>query len=236
MKKKALSLIFPAVLLSIIFVSQTLSLAGANPNWRPWELMPPNLPSLVISSPIRGESYASNDIWLNFTVEEPSDWLNKTDCYISYVTYCVDGDANGRDRGETYEDGVLYTDENEVIISLQDYGSAMNNNYSFSFKLEGLAAGKHTVDVCIEANYETISFSQDESPMRSFTVYPSSPAPSPTPKASPTPTPIPKATPEARSQPATFPATLIFVASAGIAAVVIGSFLHIKKLRGGKRQ
>jgi len=72
--------------------------------------------------------------------------------------------------------------------------------------------------------------------MRSFTVYPSSPAPSPTPKASPTPTPIPTATPEATSQPATFPATLIFVASAGIAAVVIGSFLHIKKLRGGKRQ
>jgi hypothetical protein len=232
MKEKVLALILAIVSISTAFtVSQTLSLASANPGFN-WELMPTSLPSIVISSPIRGESYASNEIWLNFTVEEPSDWFNKTDCYISYVTYCVDGDANGRDRGETYEDGVLYTDEDEVIINVQDYGSAMNNSFSFSFKLEGLEAGKHTVDVCIEVNYETISFSQDESPMRSFTVYPSSPAPSPTPKASPTPTP----TPEATSQPATFPATLIFVASAGIASVVIGSLLQIKKLRGGKRQ
>jgi len=240
MKKAALALILTIVLFSTVLVSQTLSSASANPGWKPWELMPTNLPSLVISSPINGESYASNDIWLNFTVEEPSDWLNKTDCYISYVTYCVDGDANGRGRGSSYEDGVSYTDENEVIGNVQDYGSAMNNSYSFSFKLGGLAAGKHTVDVCIEVNYETISFSQDESPMRSFTVYPSSPTPSPTQEASPASTPIstaiqePTAIPEATSQSATFPATLIYAVPVGIALAVIGSLVYIKKRNNEK--
>ena len=240
MKKTALALILTIVSFSTVFISQTLSLASANPGWRPWEFMPANLPSLVISSPIRGEFYASNDIWLNFTVEEPSDWLNKTDCYISYVTYCVDGDATGRDRGETFEDGVLYTDENEVIISVQDYGSAMNNSFSFSFKLEGLSAGKHTVDVCIEANYETISFSADLVPRTSFTVYPSSPTPSPTQEASPTSTPIsptiqePTAIPEATSQSATFPAALIYAAPVGIALAVIGSLVYIKKRKNEK--
>jgi hypothetical protein len=234
MRKTALALITTMVLFLTVLVSQTVDSASANPGFN-WELWPTNLPSLVISSPIRGESYASNDIWLNFTVEEPSDWLNKTDCYISYVTYCVDGDANGRNPGSSYEDGVSYTDENEVIISVQDYGSAMNNSYSFSFKLEGLAAGKHTVDVCIEANYETISFSADLVPRTSFTVYPSSPTPSPTPSTSPTSTPISTAIQEPTAiQEATFPVTLTYAAPVGIALAVTGSLVYIKKRKNEK--
>ena len=233
-KKTSLALILTLILFSTVFVvSQTLRLVRANPGWRPWE-HEISYPTTDVVSPIGGKSYPSNHIWLNFTVAKPSDWLNKTDCFISYVTYCVDGDANGQGRGWTNEEGVIYTDENEVIVYVQDYGSAVKSSYSFSFNLEGLAAGKHTLEVCVEGNYEGTSFSAEVSPRISFTVYPSSLTQSPTPRASPTPTPIHTATPDATSEPAAFPATLIFVLPIGIALAVMSYLAYLKKRKSQK--
>jgi hypothetical protein len=75
-----------------------------------------------------------------------------------------------------------------------------------------------------------------------FTIYSNEPfptptpslAPTPTPTATPTPTPEPTATPEATSQSATFPASLVFVASVGIALAVIGLFVYFKKYHRDK--
>jgi len=58
--------------------------------------------------------------------------------------------------------------------------------------------------------------------------------PTPTPSASPKPTttpPSPSTTPEATSKPETFPASLVFVASVGIALAVIGLFVYYKNAK-----
>ena len=217
MKKTALAIILTTVLFSTVFISQTLSLANANPGWKPWE-NEISYPTLDVYSPVAGESHPSNDIWLNFTLTKPSDWLNKTDCYISYVTYCVDGSATG--PFGHISDG---SDENETIIQVQDPQGVANppTSFSFSFELEGLADGEHTLEILVEGNYDWTGFGYTF-PRTSFTVYASSPTP--TPAASPT-TPEPTATPEP------FP-TLVTASVSVLAAMIgLGLFVHFKKQR-----
>jgi hypothetical protein len=212
MKKTALAIILTIVLFSTVFISQTLSLANANPGWKPWE-NEISYPTLDVLSPVAGESYPSNDIWLNFTLTKPSDWLNKTDCYISYVTYCVDGSASGP-YGQISDN----SDENETIIEVQDPRGVLNppTSFSFSFDLEGLADGEHTLEILVEGNYDWTGFGYTF-PRTSFTVYTSSPTPTPT--ASPTSIPEPTATPE--------PFPTLVTASVSVLAAMIGLGLSV---------
>jgi hypothetical protein len=73
----------------------------------------------------------------------------------------------------------------------------------------------------VEFHGETSEWSSTET----ITILTSTSSPEPTPTSTPTPT----AAPEAISQPATLPATLLFIASIGIALGVIGLFVYFKK-------
>jgi len=215
MKKTAVILVPTIVLFSTVLISQTLSLAIANPGWRPWE-NEISYPIIDVVSPVEGGSYPPNDVWLNFTLTKPSDWLDKTDCYISYVTYCVDGSASGP-YGQISDN----SDENETIIEVQDPKGTANpsTSFSFSFNLEGLTDGNHTLEILVEGNYDWTGFGYTF-PRTSFTVY--------TPSAEPT------AAPGTVSQPESFPTALV-TASAGIVAVVgIALFAFSKKYRRAK--
>jgi len=185
MKKTAFAVVSLVVLFSTVVISQKANSAKGNPNWRPWE-NPISYPTIDIVSPVKGGSYPPNDVWLNFTLTKPSDWFTKPDCYISYVTYCVDGSASGP-YGYISDN----SDENETIIAVQDKGvENPPTSFSFSFNLEGLTAGTHTSEILVEGNYDWTGFGYTF-PRTYFTVYASSPTPTPI----PTPIPTPELTP-----------------------------------------
>ncbi len=185
MSKTAFAVISLVVLFSAVVVSQLCNFANGNPNWKPWEY-PVSYPTLDVDSPVIGEIYYSDDVWLNFTLTKPSDWFTKPDCYISYVTYCIDGSATGP-NGHISDN----SDENETVIPVQDKGVVNpSTSLSFSFNLEGLTAGTHSLEILAEGNYDWTGFGINY-PRTYFRVYASSttptPSPSPTPTLEPTP-------------------------------------------------
>ena len=179
MKRTAFAVISLVVLLSAVIISQLCNSVNANPNWRPWE-NPISYPALDVDSPVAGGNYSSDNVWLNFTLTKPSDWVSKPDCYISYVAYCIDGSASGPHG--YYSDN---SDENETIIPVQDEGVVNPPaSFSFSFNLEGLTVGTHTLEIMAEGNYDWTGFIHPF-PRTNFTVYASSPTPTPTPEPTP---------------------------------------------------
>jgi len=218
MKKTALALILTIVLFSTAFISQTPTLASANPiQW--WDLPPISYPSFYVLSPIKGESYdASKDIWLNFTVMKPSDWFTTPDCHIIDVAYCVDGNAIGHGKmGDN-------SDANQVVVEVNDPWDVIDvpSRFDFSFNLKGLGDGQHTLTFYVEGHYNGGLFGTTTDRARAFSVY------------TPTPTPTPTDALEAILQPATFPVTPVFVASAGIALAVTSLFVYFKKRQRNK--
>jgi hypothetical protein len=163
--KKALVVMPLVVLLSTLVVSQFCNSVNANPNWRPWE-NEISYPTIDVVSPVEGGNYSSDDVWLKFTLTKPSDWFSKPDCYISYVTYYVDGFASGP-YGHISDN----SDENETIIEVVDKGvENPSDSFSFSFILEGLTAGNHTIDFLVEGYYDWTGFGINF-PRTSFAVY-----------------------------------------------------------------
>jgi len=188
MKKTALAVISLVTLFSPVVIGQLCSSASANPGWRPWENWEEiSYPTIDVVSPVKGVSYPSNNVWLNFTLTKPSDWLNKTHYYISYASYCVDGTADG-----FYSHTVDNSDKNEVIVSVWDDRcvAKTSTSYSFSINLEGLKAGEHTLEIYVDGTDGWTDFGYTIL-RTSFTVYTSSPTPTPTPTLTPTPEPIP---------------------------------------------
>jgi len=166
MKKKAFAVISLVVLLSTVVVSQLCNSANGNP-WLASK-HPYSKPKLDVDSPVDVGTYSSDNVWLNFTLTKPSDWFTTPDCYISYVTYWIDGFAT---------DNV----ENETVIAVQD--KDVENppaSFSFSFNLEGLTAGTHTLGIMAQGIYEGTGFNTYY-PRINFTVYDFSPTPEPTP-------------------------------------------------------
>jgi hypothetical protein len=213
MSKTAFAVISLVVLFSTVVVSQLCSFANGNPNWKPWE-HPVSHPTLDVDSPVAGEIYSSDDVWLNFTLTKPSDWFTKPDCYISYVTYCIDGSATGP-NGRISDN----SDENETIIPVQDKGVVNPpTSLSFSFNLEGLTAGTHTLEILAEGNYDWTGFGITY-PRTYFRVYASSPTPTPSPTATPEPTPFEETGVQSTSQ--------FMVAGGAVALVSIIVFLGL---------
>ena len=179
MKRTAFAVLSLVVLLSAVIVSQLCNSVNGNPGWRPWE-NPISYPTLDVDSPVTGGNYFSDDIWFNFTLTKPSDWFSKPDCCILYVAHCIDGSAIGPNM--TSSDN---SDENETIIPVQDKGVVIpSSSFSFSFNLEGLTVGTHTLEILAEGNYGNTLFIHPY-PRTYFTVY----------AFSSTPTPIPEPTP-----------------------------------------
>ena len=158
-KDKLLSLII--VFFLIIFSTQMVNLSKANP----LIFHPVTPPTINIFSPVKGQAYPSNDVWLNFTIYRPKDWIsplfNNSEVYsnigqITIVAYGVDIPA--LNNGEK--------------IEFQDPLNVVNppSNLSFSVNLKGLSDGNHTVGVFTEGivNATGIGIS---SPRIPFTVY-----------------------------------------------------------------
>jgi hypothetical protein len=208
MKKTAFAVMSLVMLFSTAVVSQLCNSANGNPGWRPWENWEEiSYPTIDVVSPVEGGSYPSNDVWLNFTLTKPSDWLNKTHYYISYASYCVDGTADG-----FYSHAGDNSDKNEVIVSV--WGdrcvAKTSTSYSFSINLEGLTAGEHTIEIFVDGTDGWTDFGYTIL-RTSFKVYTSSPTPTPIP--TPTATPEPTAAPEVGVQN-----TSQYLATGGIVA------------------
>ena len=203
MKRTALAsaFILPLLLLAVA-VTQVVRFADANPDWI-WPEV--SFPTMQVTSPAEGQSYPSNDIWLKFTVNRPADWLyissldNGSEVYLSqgqikFVIYSVDGIIDG--VADEHESEKTYVD---------DPLNAVNTpfNFSFSFNLEGLQDGQHSVDVYAEGFVNGSGVGVD--PQRiNFTIY----------------------TPE----PEPFPTTLVAAASgASVAAVGAGLLVYFNK-------
>jgi hypothetical protein len=158
---------------------------------------------------------------------------------------------NGLGAGGWGRKWIFYSLDGGENVTVYDEYNALED-YNGTVKLSGLSAGNHIVDIyskngsymwgapdwgvysdASERAYYTIVLS-GESPAPTPTVAPTQ-TPTLAPTSAPTATPEPTDTPEVKSESATS-STLIFVASAGIAAVVAGSFLYIKKRREGKTQ
>jgi hypothetical protein len=142
-------------------------------------------------------------------------------------------------------------DGGENVTAYDEYNGL--EGYNGSLTLSGLSSGDHFIDIyskngtyvwgppdwgvysdATERDYFSIVLS-GESQTPTPTVAPTpihTTSPSPEPTA--TPTPAPKATPEASSQPETFPASLIFVTSVGIALAVTGLIVYFKKVHRNK--
>jgi hypothetical protein len=197
---------------------------------------------IIVVSPIQDKSYNSNDVWLNFTVTKPSDWFDLGG-QMKFVRYIVDGGPRDSMEENAARERLMSWDGGEGVMQteVQDPLGIANppSTFTFSFKLAGLATGEHCVDVYVAGNVpingtvyrvETML-----TPPVYFIVYgESSQTSTPIPSTSPTSTPIPSASPEASSESATFPAALVFGASAGIALTALFLIVHFKKYREGK--
>jgi hypothetical protein len=158
MKRIGLALTLTIVLFSTVVISQTVSLANANPNWKPWESTI-EVPTITFTSPIMLDSYPSDNIHLKFTVTTPSDWIPSKG-EIRFISYCVDGFADGIE------------DENETRVEVQDSLGVVNkpSSFNFSFNLAGLKDGEHTVEVFVDGIYEATGFGTSAQRIK-FTVY-----------------------------------------------------------------
>jgi hypothetical protein len=110
------------------------------------------------------------------------------------------------------DEGPLVYLENLTVTSIIDFGQDKIDFtlYEASTVLRGLSEGNHTV----------VAYSGDLSVSRTFTVMSNQPTQSP----SPNPTP----------EPDSFPATLIFVASVGIAVAGVSLLVYFKKFHRDK--
>jgi len=141
----------------------------------------------------------------SFTLTRPSyNWtLEGTSNIVVYVNVTLDG----------------------TVYSRVDVNSELQVPFTYSWNLTDLRGGAHSVELnayckgvsIMEWSFGTVPqqsiYYNASSGIVNFTVD----------------SPEPSATPEATSQPATFPATLIFISSAGIAIVAIGLVVYFKK-------
>ena len=167
MKKTAFAVTSLVVLFSTAVVSLTANSVNANPNWRPFGGNPLIPPIIDVVSPVESRWYPSNDVWLNFTLTKPSDWFSKPGCFISHIGYSVDGHITG-----PFGRKIDNSDNKQVMIKVKDYSSGVPNtptSFNFSFNLEGLKDGKHTIEIQVEGNHDWTEFYYTF-PRTSFTV------------------------------------------------------------------
>lgn len=196
MKRTVLALIL-ALLFSAIAGTKIINLAESNPGI----VVITSPPEINVLSPVENQTYPSNDVWLNFTVIRPADWLyNNSGVYLSqgritYVQYSV-----------WFHRDIVYFPAANVseIIEVNDPLNAENppSNFSFSLNLKGLPDGQHRLEVSINGYFYSNRSHTSRSQTISFTVY----------------------TPEPEEEP--FPAAIVAAAS-GATVTVIGISLLV---------
>jgi hypothetical protein len=150
MKRKALELtVIVALLSSLMAVTMPVNLVTANPGYLVGFPLKPfkTLPSIVVHSPIRNETYYSPHLLLNFTVFKPDSWFNPL--------------SNGYDYAYGNLSSVYYVvdDAGPQNITVNDpypsNGWLSNtlppSNFTFSLTLN-LTAGVHSIEIGVEAN------------------------------------------------------------------------------------
>lgn len=129
---------------------------------------------------------------------------------------------------------IVYSLDRGRNVTVYDEYNALES-YNGSVTLSGLSAGNHTIEIYSKNGTFVFGTSiadatrgwHDAVDTAHFNVVLSGESPTPLPTVAPTSRPT--ATPDATSKTATFPATLIFVASVGIALAVIGLMVYFKK-------
>jgi hypothetical protein len=201
MKRTALALIL-ALLFSAIAGTKIINLAESNPGI----VVITSPPEINVLSPVENQTYPSNDVWLNFTVIRPADWLyNNSGVYLSQgrITYAqysvrihaaqfrpVDANISGE-------------------IDVDDPLNAENppSNFSFSLNLEGLPDGQHRLEVSINGYFYSNRSHTSRSQTILFTVY----------------------TPEPEEEP--FPAALVVAPIVAVSVAVLGLLIYLRKRR-----
>jgi hypothetical protein len=225
-KKTALALALVLTIL-VTFRAQLVKLAEANP-WMPPSPPPypaepcQEFPMIKVNSPKNGEILAGTTAEIDFTVTKPNSWnyywnwnsefSNLAPFYRTMVgSYVVHIYLDGKWRGVK-----------------GDPGATGFPNADYSIVLDDLVRGNHNVSVVVAA-----STFYDDPESDSYLVYPrnitetrqfTTNADPPVPTPSPTPTPV----------TGPIPATLIFVASVGIALAVTGLLVSINRRKHEK--
>jgi len=203
MKRTAFAIISLVVLFSTVVASQLCSSANANPGWNPFAYLLNSEPQIIIDSPVRGETYSENGVWLNFTVIKPSDWV-ELEGHFTSVIYYIDSINIPSSINQNYS---------ETEIAVEDPFGVVNSplEFSFSFKLTELSDGMHTISVATRGLFKDHYIPvYDSSGIIYFTVArdfydsPTTPSPEPTP------------------EPESFPTSLVLASSVTAAVVCVG--------------
>ena len=143
MRKTAFALMLTTVFFSIVFFSQTRSLANANPFGSPW-----HWGDLKINVTSPWGIYSQDNVWLNFTVTKPSNWT-ELGGHLNYVAYLVDGERYSSTSQNPW-------DQYKVKVAIQDPVGVANPplQFNFTLKLNGLSEGQHYVDLFVEAHVQ----------------------------------------------------------------------------------
>jgi hypothetical protein len=170
-------------------------------------------PAIVVHSPIQNENYDSNEVWLNFTIIKPDTWFKFTNqaAQANYLTF-----GNITSVYFILDNGELQNIPMKDITYFNDVFP--NKTLEFSTRVS-LMEGAHDLMVGLEADsyYYNESVSYNETTYKyplflsSVVVNGSSEIVSFTVLQEPS------------------PATIVFVASVGIALAVIGLFIYFKK-------
>jgi hypothetical protein len=210
MKKTALALTVLLLLLAVAGM-QILKVAEANPI--PW-LFNPQM-TITIQSPENGTT-CTLPVFVSFTSQGDHQFSVSDDSTQSWVRsffYVLDGQ-------DMSASGMRFAGTKTTELPPQY--PVYSYNFSGQAYLTNLTNGLHTITVYYGAvnniSYvgspeESIYYNPTWSTISQFYVITATPSPEATPIAEP------------------FPATLVFVASVGIALAVIGLFVYFKKLR-----
>jgi hypothetical protein len=181
--KTAFAVISLVILFSTAVISQLCNSANANPGWNPFADLLTSEPQIVIESPVRGETYSENGVWLNFTVTKPSDWV-ELEGHLTAVIYYIDSIDSINIPSS------IDQNYSETEIAVEDPFGVVNSplEFSFSFKLTELSDGMHTISVATRGLFKDHDIPvYDSSGPIYFTVAkefydsPTTPSPEPTP-------------------------------------------------------
>jgi hypothetical protein len=158
--KTILGILITALLLPMI------SVGTANPNF---VSRVHSFPKLTVLSPLENQSYPSDNVWFNFTITKPEDWLSiEYRGQITNVPYKID-DTNH-----------IWGGPNQTRVEIQDPLDSVNPaaNFSLSIRIEGLQEGEHTLDALVEGYINQTTVSASDRKVH-FTVYVSEAEPTP---------------------------------------------------------